>query len=280
MIKRILGVLLLAGLMSGTAVLAQAPASSGIVVTDASGVVRYRIGDSEPQPLLKGQTIPVGARIVTGGDSNVLLTFADGSVIALGPQSRLLIRDFVYLPNDPAKSRVLVNLTDGSVNIIMGAIGQRDPSQVQIQVGVKNIAQAPARARGNDAGVIVLGIGTMVQVMQGRVSLLAVSSDQSYPLAAGARALVQADGTVRTGPASQVDQEAARSADGNIMLGRMEELRRYLPAGRQIAFSISTPPSGDLEDDLQAAGFPITPTLSTAGTGGGGGGLPCAASCN
>lgn len=281
MIKRILGVLLLAGLLSGTTVFAQAPATPGnIVVTDSSGTVRFRIGDSAPQPLLKGQAVPLGARIVTGADSNVVLTFADGMVVALGPQSRLLVREFVYLPNDLGKSRVLINLTDGSMNIIMGTIGQRDPALVQIQVGLKNIAQAPRRARGNDAGVIVLGIGTLVQVAQGRVSLLVASSDQSVPLAAGARALVQADGTVRTGSPSQVDAEAGRSADGKIMLGRMEELRRYLPAGRQIAFSLSTPPSDDVDDDLQAAGFPITPTLSTAGTGGGGGGRPCGASCN
>jgi hypothetical protein len=280
MIKRIVGAILLAGLMSGMAAFAQAPANSGIVVTEASGVVRYRVGDSESLPLLKGQALPVGARIVTGADSKVILTFPDGQVVALGPQSRLLIREYTYLPNDPGKSRVLLNLTDGSMNIVMGAIGQRDPSLVQIQVGTKNIAQAPARARGNDSGIIVLGIGTLVQVTQGRVSLLVVSSDQSYPFVAPARALVQADGTVRTGPPSQVDEEAGRSSDGKIMLGRMDALRGFVPPGRQIAFSISTPPSNDRDDDLQAAGYPITPTYPTAVTGAGGGGGRCGASCN
>ena len=276
MIKRILAVLLLAGLMSGTAAFAQAPANSGIVVTDSSGTLRYRIGDSEPRTLLKGQSVPLGARITTGADSHVVLTFADGQVVAIGPQSRLLIREFVYLPTGLAKSRVLLNLTDGSIYIVMGAIGQRDPSLIQIQVGLKNIAQAPARARGNDAGVIVLGIGTLVQVAQGRVSLLVVSSDRSYPLVAGARALVQADGTVRTGPPTQVDAEAARTADGKIMLGRMEVLLRNLPSGRQLAFSVSTPPSDDLDDEYV---YPIGPTIPTL-TGAGGGGRPCGASCN
>lgn len=277
MIKRMLRVLLLAGLVSGAAAFAQAPVNTGIVVADANGTVRYRIGDSAPQPLFKGQSVPLGARIVTGAGSHVVLTFADGQVVALGAQSRLLVREFVYLPSDLGKSRVLLNLTDGSVLMVMGAIGQKDPGLVQIQVGLKNIAQAPARARGNDTGVIVLGIGTLVQVTQGRVSLFVPSSDQSYTLAAGARALVQADGTVRTGPPSQVDAEAGRSADGKIMLGRMEAVRRFLPPGRQIAFSISTPPSDDLDDELA---FPIGPTIPTLSTGGGGGGGPCGASCN
>jgi hypothetical protein len=283
MIKRILGMLLLAGLMSGTAAFAQAPANSGITVADMSGTVRYRLGESDPQPLLKGQSVPIGARIVTGAASHLVLTFADGHVVALGPQSRLLVRQFVYLPGDLGKSGILLNLTDGSVLMVMWAIGQKDPSLVQIQVGLKNIAKAPARARGKDAGVIVLGIGTLVQVSQGQVSLLVVSSDQSHTLAAGARALVQADGTVRTGPPSQVDGEAGKSADGKIMLSRMEEVRRYLPSGRQIAFSVSTPPSEDLVDDLPPPGAdvaPITVTVPTASTGGAGGGQPCAASCN
>jgi hypothetical protein len=178
---------------------------------------------------------------------------------------------------------VLLNLTDGSIFMVMGAIGQRDPGMVQIQIGTKITAQSPRRAPGKDAGVIVLGIATLVQATQGRVSLFVASSNQSVPLAAGARALVQADGTVRAGSSSQVDGEAGRSADGKIMLGRMEALRRYLPPGRQVAFSISTPPSDDLVDDLAAPGDiqpPVTGTVSTASTGAGGGGLPCTASCN
>jgi len=273
MIKRIAGLVLLAGLVAGTAAFAQAPANAGIVVTESSGTVRYRIGDSEPRLLAKGQAVPLGARIVTGTDSHVVLSFPDGQVVVLGPQSRLLIREFVYLPTDLAKSRVLLNLTDGSIYMVMGAIGQRDPALIQIQVGTKITAQSPRRARGNDAGVIVLGTATLVQVAQGRVSLLVASSDQSYSLIAGTRAVVQADGTVRMGPPSQVDEQAGRDADGRFMLGRMEILRRYLPpAGRQIAFFLTTPPSDETLEEL------LTGTLPTLGTGATAGG--CGASCN
>jgi len=283
-IKRTFSALFLAGLLSGTAAFAQAPGNPAIVVTDASGTLRYRIGDGNPLPLAKGQAIPIGARITTGTDSHVVLAFPDGQVVALGPQSRLLMREFAYLPTDPGKSRVLLNLTDGAIFIVMGAIGQRDPGMVQIQVGTKITAQSPRRARGSDVGVIVLGTATLVEVAQGRVSLFVASSDQSLTLASGARAFVQADGTVRMGPPSQVDGEAERSADGKIMLGRMQALRRLLPpSGRQIAFFVTTPPSDELVGDLPAPGDiqpPVTPTLTTAGTGAGGGGLPCGASCN
>jgi hypothetical protein len=288
---RISGALLLAGLLFGTAALAQAPANSGaIVVTDSGGRLRIRIGDSEPQVVTTGQAIPVGARITTAPDAHVVLTFPDGMVVALGPRSRLHIRAFRYLPNDLGRSGVLLNLTDGSMNIVMGSIGQHDPSLVQLQVGTKNLAQAPTHSRGNDVGVIVLGIATLVQVTQGKVSLSTETSDRSYPLTAGERALVQADGLVRTGGPTQIQDQAGRTADGKTMLGRMDELRRYpLPESlRQTAIALSTPPSDDtLEDfqprreDLIPPPFqPITGTLPTAATGAGGGGLPCGASCN
>lgn len=255
---------------------AQAPANSGIVVADFAGALRYRIGDSPPLVVTKGQTLPVGARLTTAADSYAVLTFADGQVVAIGQQSRLLLREYSFSPSDPARGRVLLNLTDGSMFVAMGAIGQRDPGLIQIQVGTKITPQSPRRARGNDAGVIVLGIATMIQVTQGRVSLLVASTDQSLPLAAGARALVQADGMVRTGPPGQVDEQAGRSEDGKVMLARLDAVRRHLPSGRQIAFSISTPPSDETDEEFVFA----TPLLPTASTGGGGGGRPCGASCN
>jgi hypothetical protein len=228
--------------------------------------------------------VPIGARITTSADSHAVLMFPDGQIVSIGPQSRLLIREFVYLPTDLSNSRVLLNLTDGSIFIVMGAIGQRDPGLIQIQVGTKITPQSPRRARGNDAGVIVLGTATLVEVAQGRVSLFVASSEQSFALASGARALVQADGVVRMGTPAQVADQAGRSADGKIMLGRMDVLRRYLPpTSRQIAFFLTTPPSDDLLDDLAASGNtepPISFTVPTAGTGGGAGGQPCGASCN
>jgi hypothetical protein len=285
-IWRICGALLLAGHLFGTAALAQAPANAGtIVVTDTGGRLRYRIGDSQPQLVSKGQSIPVGARLTSGPDSRVVLTFSDGQTVALGPMSRLLIREYRYLPNDPGNSRVLLNLTDGSVHIVMGAIGERDPSLVQIQVGTKTTGQAPRRAPGNDVGVIVLGIATLVQVTNGNVSLMVASSGESHPLAAGERALVQADGFVQMGGPRQMDELVGKTAAGKYMLQGMNTLQRVdLPRfARQTAVTLSTPPSDDILKEFAAPGEiaqPLTGTVPTAATGAGGGGLPCTASCN
>jgi hypothetical protein len=288
---RTFGAFLLAGLLYGTVALAQAPANPDVIVAaDIGGTVRVRIGTSAPQPVIKGQTIPVGARLTTGADSYVVLRFPDGQVLALGPTSRLLIRQFRYLPNDLGKSAVLLNLTDGAVNMVMGAIGRLDPNLVQVQVGTRTDGQEAVRSRGNDVGVIVFGVATMVNIAQGKVSLMVASSGQSYPLATGERALVQADGFVQMGGPAQIGEQAGRTAEGKSMLGQMEGLRRYAPpgSGGQTAFALSTPPSRDALEDLRAQPVvlvppppePVTGVIPTAGTGAGGGGLPCTASCN
>ncbi len=282
-------ILFFAGLLMGAVALAQAPVqSAGIVAMDPTGIVRFRINDGPPQAVKEGQTIPFGARIVTGAASSVVLKFPDGQMTALGERSRLIVREFVYMPTDLAKSRVLLNLTDGTMKIVAGAIGIHDPSLIQVQVGTKATGEAPRQAPGKDLGVIVLGTSTMVQIHEGRVGLLVAASGRSYPLAAGDRALVTADGLVQTGGPLVVNRSADRMPGGQTLLGELDAMQKYsLPqAARQIEFTAATLPYDETLAGLPPTGSglqppsPVTASTPTASTGGGGGGLPCTASCN
>lgn len=283
-------VLFCAGMLLGASALAQAQAqSAGIVAMDPIGVVRFRLESGPPQVVKEGQTIPFGARIVTGAASSVVLRFPDGQMTVLGARSRLIVREFVYMPTDIGKSRVLLNLTDGSMKIVAGAIGMHDPSLIQVQVGTKVTGEAPRRAPGKDLGVIVLGTSTLVQINEGRVGLLVAVSGRSYPLAAGDRALVTADGLVQTGGPLAVNRSADRMPGGGTLLGDLDAMQKYsLPqSASQIAFSAATFPFDERLEGLPPTGSapvqppaPVTFSTPTASTGGGGGGLPCTASCN
>ena len=279
--------ILLAGLLLGAAALAQAP-SSGILVMDPVGVVRFRINDGPPQVVKEGQTIPFGARITTGAGSSVVLKFPDGQMTALGARSRLIVREFVYVPTDLGKSRVLLNLTDGTMKIVVGAIGMHDPNLIQVQVGTKTTGEAPRRAPGKELGVIVLGTSTMVQISQGNVGLLVAASGRTYPLSTGERALITADGLVQTGGPLKVDESAGRIPGGKTLMSDLDALQKYsLPqSASQIAFTAATLPYDDTLERQPPTGSglpppaPVTFSTPTASTGGGGGGLPCTASCN
>jgi len=279
---------LLLGLILGAAALAQAPSGTGgIVVSNATGTVRYRVGDSGPQIVVNGQTLPVGARIVTGENSSAILTFSDGQIVALGPKSRLIIRVFTYFPGDIGRSRVVLNLTDGGVRIVMGAIGQHDPGLIQLQIGLKTTAQTPNLPRTGDLGMIMLGSATLVQVNQGRVALRVAG--QTYPLASGESALVQSDGFVVLAGPARLESRQGQTADDKAMFEQFRDMQKLiLPVtGVQTMLTLAAPPYDEKRDEEYARSEqippppqPVTGSLSTMGTGATGGGAPCTASCN
>ncbi len=259
---------LLLGLALGGLALAQSGSTGGIVVTEASGVLRYRIGDSALLTAVKGQVIPVGARIVTGANSTAVLTFPDGMMIALGEQSRLRVLDFRFVAGDIDKSRVVINLTDGSVRIALGAIGQRDPGLIQLQVGEGGLSQALERPRAGDINLSVHNIATLVEVGQGRISLNVAG--RSYSLASGQSALVQQNGFVQISSAAQLGEAAGQSEDGRIMRSRFDKMlgTAFAPGIRSIVITLSTPPGRDFSDEVLLS----PPATAATGAVGGGGG--------
>jgi hypothetical protein len=251
--------------------LAQTGGTGGIVVTETSGVLRYRIGDSSLLTAAKGQVIPAGARIVTGAGSSAVLTFPDGMLVALGEQSRLRVLEFRFLPGDIDKSRAVINLTDGSVRIALGAIGQREPSLIQLQVGEGGLARALERPRAGDISLSVHGIAVLVQVGQGRVSLNV--ADRSIALASGQSALVRQDGFVQVSGAAQLADAARQSEDGRLMQGRFDKMlgTAFAPGSRSIVITLSTPPGRDFSDEVLLSAPGTAATGAAAGGSNAGG---------
>jgi len=184
---------------------------------------------------------------------------------------------------------VLLNLTDGTMKIVVGAIGMHDPSLIQVQVGTKTTGEAPRRAPGKELGVIVLGTSTLVQIGQGRVALLVAASGRTYPLSEGERALITAGGLVQTGGPLKVDESAGRIPGGKTLMSGLDALQKYsLPqSANQVTLTAATLPYDETLERLPPTGAglappsaPVTFSTPTASTGGGGGGLPCGASCN
>jgi len=254
----------------GGLALAQTGGTGGIVVTETSGVLRYRIGDSALLTATKGQIIPVGARIVTGANSGAVLTFPDGMLVAIGEQSRLRVLEFRYLPTDVVKSRVVLNLTDGSVRIALGAIGLREPSLIQLQVGEGGLSKALERLRAGEINLSVYNIAVLVQVGQGRISLNV--ADRSIALVSGQSVLVQQSGFVLVSGAAQLGEAADQSEDGRIMRSRFDKMlgTAFAPGTRSIVITLSTPPGRDFSDDVLLSAPGTAATGAAAGGNAGG----------
>jgi len=266
--RRFLGALLL-GLAFGATALAQVPAG-GIIVSDFKGILRIRVGTGDPQVVANGQMIPLGARIVTGADSRAVLTFPDGQVVALGANSRVIVREFRYFPNDIGKSRIVLNLTDGSARVVMGAIGQHDPGLVQIQIGTKTTAQTPNLPRDGELALVMLGTQTLVLVDQGKVSLRVAG--ESYPLASGEGALVGADGFVQVGSIAFLERLTRGSAGDRMMSDAFREmlLFKFPHSTRQIMVTLTAPNSGEGPEEDRVRAEALITTSATGAVAGGG----------
>ena len=134
--------LLLAATIASTASAAAAqttspPAQAGFLksvrgdvqLLDATGVMRTaHVGD---------EVAPV-ERILTGVDSAASLVLRDGTVLVVGPSSRLDMREFSFDPTAQNGS-LLVSLLRGSLRMISGLIGKAHPDAVRIETQTATI---------------------------------------------------------------------------------------------------------------------------------------------
>ena len=147
MIKRSVSTILTAALVlaAGNAALA---ADAG-TVTFATGSV-----SAERQPaaaLARGDTVLVEDFVITGAASRAQLMMIDGAKVAIRPNSRLKIEEYVYATAAPASGPAVVttsndnssviSLVKGGFRTITGAIGKEDPADygVRTAVGVLGI---------------------------------------------------------------------------------------------------------------------------------------------
>ena len=150
----------LSALLTATLVLAGSPAGFAAdagTVTFASGSV-----SAERQPaaaLAKGDTVLVEDFVITGDASRAQLQMIDDAKIAIRPNSRLRIEEYVYASAESSTGTAVVtsddnssvlSLVKGGFRTITGAIGKEDPSNYEVRtaVGVLGI-------RGTDFAVLL-----------------------------------------------------------------------------------------------------------------------------
>ena len=291
--------LLVLGLIFGALALAQNVVMTGTaVVTEVNGTVQVRIGNNPPVPLVAGNRLSAGAIVSTGSDANCVLTFADGQVVVLGERTLFRIVNYDYEPQEMTRSGVFLNLIEGSARLVMGNIGQFDPTLIRIQVGTGTLVGAanPEGGGATDAGVVVQGAATIVTVTQGSVTLT-LPTGQGITVNSGQGVFVQANGTVQQGTLDQIATQIGQTVDGKQVLEQMDLIQSFVfpQSNQQTIITLATSGTSGTSGTPgtpAAPALPDDPTFSleppplagtsptTASTGGGGGGTPCAASCS
>ncbi len=103
-----------------------------------------------------GAAVNQGDRITTQSQAELVLKMADGGVLALRPNSQIVIDRFSYVPNGrPDEQGYLVKLLVGGLRSVTGAIGKINPKGVRFFTPTATVG-----IRGTDFEVSVIETDT------------------------------------------------------------------------------------------------------------------------
>jgi hypothetical protein len=123
--------------------------AQSVIAADA-GTVSFVTGSVSAErqpaaPLAKGDTVLVEDFVITGDASRAQLMMIDGARVAIRPNSRLQVEEYVYAGEQAAAGSAVVtsddnssviNLVKGGFRTITGAIGKEDPSDYEVRTAV------------------------------------------------------------------------------------------------------------------------------------------------
>jgi hypothetical protein len=102
-------------------------------VTNVSGLVTVKRFDGSTRSLAEHSPVHEGDTLVTDPDSFASVTFVDDGVLLLKPQSRVLVRRYVYEVEQPARDAVRFELQAGGLRSSPGLLGKRSPDATTIK---------------------------------------------------------------------------------------------------------------------------------------------------
>jgi len=143
-------------------------------VVKQEGVTSVERGGEE-SALEKDSDIMFKDNVITG-KGNIGITFVDNTNVAVSPQSKLVIDEFIYDPSAPSASKLVMNIAAGTVRYASGNIAHLDNQNVDIRTPTAKIL-----VRGTAFSMTVDEIGQSLIILlpnaDGTVGEIAVESD-------------------------------------------------------------------------------------------------------
>lgn len=165
-------------------------------VSDLSGAAQAIPAAGAPRDLRMGDALQQGDTIRTAAGSRIVLKFEDGQIIALTPNSRFTISNYIYNKAEPTKSNILLSLVDGGMRAITGLIGKAKPENVTYRA-----ANATIGIRGTDISVGTVAGNLSISVTEGGISF--TFQGKTTDVRAGEGVDARTDGTLRKAALSE-----------------------------------------------------------------------------
>ena len=149
----------MAGLASGAAFAAVGQ------LYDAAGEVKTALGSQMAQAAGKGASLENDMIVSTGDNSQAVLKFEDGQVIALQANTSFRIHDYRYNPKEVEKSNIFFSMLKGGLRAITGLIGSKRQTAFKLQT-----PNATIGIRGTDF-MVVMSNQMYSNVVSGSISM-------------------------------------------------------------------------------------------------------------
>jgi hypothetical protein len=85
-----------------------------------------------------GTKIFMGDSLKTGPDGSLGMIFKDDTLLSIGPQSEIIISEFLFSPAE-GKLSIVTRLLKGTAAYLTGIIGKLSPESVRFETPVANI---------------------------------------------------------------------------------------------------------------------------------------------
>ncbi len=112
------------------------PATIGIVRNSAGQATITR--GEHVLPAEVGSKLQTGDVLSTGADGSMGLILRDNSSLSIGPQSNMVIKDFLFSPAE-GKLALFARLAKGTMAYMSGMIGKLAPESVRFETPVASI---------------------------------------------------------------------------------------------------------------------------------------------
>ena len=151
---------------------AQAQSYVGGEVMFVSGAAKRTLADGSTAPVVKGQTLLEGERIVTQPDSHVYVRLRDGGLLVVRPASELKVDRWRFDPGQPQQSQIKYTLENGAARHVSGEAARAARDKFRFNTPVAAIG-----VRGTDFTVTADPGRTQVAVQSGGVIVNSLGSN-------------------------------------------------------------------------------------------------------
>lgn len=161
-------------------------------VIDLKGNVRAE-KDKETRDLKKDSVVYADEKIITSADSNVEILFLDNTILSQGPDSVLVLDQYVFRPGDADNSGLSFKFMQGAFRHVTGKIAEQNPKRIKLEsplsfVGIRGtttVHKVAAENESHGAEDISGGLDVIVQdrfdetrVLAQRMLMVDVSPDK------------------------------------------------------------------------------------------------------